>query len=110
MYAHCRSVHWRGAAKYGSFVVTVTVCPDEETSLIHRYAAPVSGEYWHVSMLNSTAAPSSGVPSWNEMPSRMVNVHSVPSALDSNDSTRFGAISPSADAVNSGSETDVIMT
>ena len=77
MYAHCRSVNERGAATYGPFVVIVTVWPDDDTSLIQVSAAPVSAEYWHVSMLNSTAAPSSGVPSWNEMPSRMLNVHSV---------------------------------
>ena len=77
MYAHWRSVNWRGAATYGSFVVIVTSWPEELMSLIHRNAAPVRGEYWHDSMLNSTAAPSSGVPSWKEMPSRMWNVHSV---------------------------------
>ena len=83
MNAHCRSVNWRGATTYGSFVVIVTVWPSEVTSLIHRKAAPVSDEYWQDSMLNSTAAPSSGVPSWNEMPSRMLNVHSVKSSLAS---------------------------
>jgi hypothetical protein len=63
----------------------VTVWPDDETSSIQRKAAPVSDEYWHDSMLNSTAAPSSGVPSWNLMPSRILSVHSVASAFGSYD-------------------------
>ena len=54
-----------------------TSWPDEVTVSIVTNEDPVNGLYWHDSMLNLTAAPSSGVPSWNVMPSRIVNVHSV---------------------------------
>jgi hypothetical protein len=58
-------------------VVITTSWPDAVTVSIDPNAAAVSGAARLASMLNLTAAPSSGVPSWNEMPSRMCSVHSV---------------------------------
>jgi hypothetical protein len=57
--------------------VIVTVWPSASTLAIGVSAVAVSGEARQASMLNFTASPSSGVPSWNWMPSRTVIVHSV---------------------------------
>ena len=74
MYAHWRSVKLRGSTTWGELRVSVTVCPSPTTSAICVSAAPVSGEPMQDLMLNATAAPSSGVPSWNITPSRTLNV------------------------------------
>ena len=67
-----------GKATHGPpFVNTVTSWPAASTWSIAVSAAPVSGLSRQLSMLNFTAAPSSGVPSWNLMPSRMCIVHCV---------------------------------
>ena len=62
----CAPAHRDGSATHGPpCVVGVTVRPAAWVSPIGAYAAPVGGEKRQVSMLNFTAAPSSGVPSWN---------------------------------------------
>ena len=78
MYPHWLPAKYAGSTTHGPpCVVSVTVWPDAWMSPIGAYAAPVSGEKRQESMLNFTAAPSSGVPSWNVIPSRTVIVHSV---------------------------------
>jgi hypothetical protein len=57
--------------------VIVTTWPAASTPVIGEYPARESGAARQASMFTFTAAASNGVPSWNVIPSRSVNVHSV---------------------------------
>ena len=69
-----------------------------------------SGAARQASMLTFTAAASNGVPSWNVMPSRSVNVHCVKSAFGSAFSTRCGTVSDLSFGRNRGSVIELMTT
>ena len=79
---------------HGRLVVTVTSSgPVAVTVPMSFSAAPISVLLRYSSKFRTRAAASSGVPSWNLMPSRSVIFHSVKSALGSTDFARYGTIS-----------------
>jgi hypothetical protein len=71
-------VRYLGNATHDPPVIVITTSwPLAVTVSIGVSDPAVRGDARLASMLNFTAAPSRGVPSWNVMPSRMCRVHSV---------------------------------